>query len=359
MHLKARRTETVCHSCLTVKFSRDVLVDWTGTWKNAFFCFLKKKNALTVVCLVKSQGEGKMGRSLRTRDSPSAKRLKRSLKGLRELLAGDRPACPRLNADRAERLQRCCEFLSKHGFPGLLDDATILKDVIYLAVHIHPGEQQTIIVESLSLAAQRGQDSAAQIVLREKGRVSMLISINVFDWRVLAFMRPTWTDHLKETRLRSALDSTKDKIFPMLLRAYHDELNTTAKGCLHIVFLLGSKSHLLELLCAGADKWAPFPGRSISLVTVPDPDDETDKTVGTKVEISPGQTTMDIARKHKDQLGDKFHLLSSFKPTLQEMCLMTVRKHVGLLTRERISALPLPVPMQKKLLFETPYEIDE
>ena len=145
----------------------------------------------------------------------------------------------------------------------------------------------------------------------------------------------------------------------MLLRVYHTELNTTARGCLHIFFALGSTSHLMELLCAGADKWAPFPQRSS--VIVPDPEDEADGIIGsgTRVVIAPGQTAMDIARKYKDQLSeDKFHLLSSFKPTLQEMCLMTIRKHVRRLSPERISTLPLPVKMQKKLLFECPYEID-
>ena len=80
---------------------------------------------------------------------------------------------------------------------------------------------------------------------------------------------------------------------------------------------------------------------------------------GTRVVIAPGETTVDIARKYKDQLSeDKFHLLSSFKPILQEMCLMTIRKQVGRLSSERISTLPLPMKMQK-LLFESPYEIDE
>ena len=239
----------------------------------------------------------------------------------------------------------------------MLDDAYIFGEVISLTLYLMLYEKPSIVADLLSLAAQRGQDTSLQVILREGGTLSKLIFLNVFDWRVLAF-RPPCSVLLKKTRLQSAPDSAKDQIFPMMLRVYNAELNTKARGCLHIVFALGSKSNLLELLCAGADKWAAFPGRAS--VTVPDPDDGKNIKIGTNVEITPGQTTMDVARKYKDQLDDsKFRLLSTFELTLQDMCLITVRKHVGLLSRERISALPLPGKMQRKLLFESPYKIDE
>ena len=275
-----------------------------------------------------------------TSASPSASSMNHCLASLRSLHIR--------RAAQAQRLQICFEFLDQHGVPGMLDDAYMLGEFISLTLYLLSAEKPSIVVDLLSLAAQRRQDTGLQVILRERGTLSMLIFLNVFDWRVLAFW-PQFSLLRKEARLQSAPDSAKDQIFPMMLRVYHAELNTKARGCLHIVFALGSKSNLLELLCAGADKWAPFPGRTS--VTVPDPDDESNIDVGTNVEIAPGQSTMDVARKYKDQLDDsKFRLLSTFELTLQDMCLIAVRKHVGLLSRERISALPLPGNMQRKLL---------
>ena len=272
-----------------------------------------------------------MDRSSKTRASPSARWIKRWLVCLRYILTT--PARPPLDADQAhaQRVQRCSKFFDKHGVSRLLNDATVLKDVIYLPMnsYLKPREQDRFIAELLSLASQRGKDTACRIILPEQGRWSRRILITVCDWRVPAFIRPTCSIHLKETRFRSAPDSSKDQIFAMLLRVYHAELNTTAMGCLHIFFALGSKSHFLELLCAGANKWTRFPQRSS--VIIPDPEDEADGMIGsgTRVVIAPGETTVDFARKYKDQLSeDKFHLLSSFKPILQEMCLMTIRKQV-------------------------------
>ena len=162
------------------------------------------------------------------------------------------PARPPLDADQAhaQRVQRCSKFFDKHGVSRLLNDATVLKDVIYLSMnrYLKRREQDRFIVELLSLASQRGKDTACRIILPEQGRWIRRILITVCDWRVVAFIRPTCSIHLKETRFRSAPDSSKDQIFAMLLRIYHAELNTTAMGYLHIFFALGSKSHFLELL---------------------------------------------------------------------------------------------------------------
>ena len=244
-----------------------------------------------------------------------------------------------------QRLKDCIKFLERHGIQGLLESPVAIKNSLHLISRLLVGmkEVNNIVFDLLLFAAAWRKEAAYEIFLKSSGPWS---SVHVFDWRVDAFYRPAG-HHCKRTmRVPRGI---RDDIFPMLLRTYHSDLNTHARGCLHVVYLLGSNEELLSLLCAGASKLAGYPGTS-STVHVPASINGDDL----RVTLSGGETALDTAQRYKQQLKaqEKYELLTSFQLTLQERCLMTIRKEVGRLTTERIQALPLPLCMKKKLLFE-------
>ena len=243
-----------------------------------------------------------------------------------------------------QRLGDYIKFLERHGVQGLLERPVAIKNFLHLISRLLVGRKKVNIVFDLLLfAAAWRKEAAYEIFLKSSGPWS---SVHVFDWRVRAFDQPAGNHYKCTTRIPRGI---KDDIFPMLLRTYHSDLNTHARGCLHVVYLLGSNEELLSLLCAGASKLAGYPGAS-STVHVPASINGNDL----RVTLSGGETALDTAQRYKQQLKaqEKYELLTSFQLTLEERCLITIRKKVGRLTTERIQALPLPNRMKKKLLFE-------
>ena len=111
--------------------------------------------------------------------------------------------------------------------------------------YLKPGEQDRLIVELLSLAAQRGKNTAAcRFILREEGRWTYRLLFTaacvIGEWHRLSGQHAV-SMHLKEARFRSAPDSAKDQIFAMLFARISRQFLTSFS-------LRDPMSHLMELL---------------------------------------------------------------------------------------------------------------
>ena len=296
---------------------------------------------MTSVFLRRLFVNGKMSGPSSVFDSGGAEWINKTVENLQRI-ALHRSFATKLSAEGTRRLQRCITFCDQHGIQGFLGNPDIIIDVLELILE-HLPDMGTWLIRLLSFAAAFRKESACEIVLRSHGPWS---NVFLIDWRVNAFRQPE--RYRKHFRLKAGHFGSY--MFPMLLRTYHSELNTSARGCLHIMYVLGSTEELLALLCAGANKLAAFPGIStrVFVLNMFTGDQSPDVT------LSCGETVLDTAHRCKEQVNwqEKYELLMTFQLTLVELCLITIRKEVGRLMTGRIQALKLPPRLEKRLLFE-------
>ena len=235
------------------------------------------------------------------------------------------------------------ELVISCGWAVLLQDEASLRYYLCFKRKLYSdfGEKVTWpVVLFLYLAIRHGYDESCEVILREGRReVTHEISHTTLHQEFLYHgLAPKLVDP-------EGLGINSDHLFSAILRFGYTDVDDG--DTLILTIMHGSVQRVRALLRAGASKSKP-----VSCHSVPYSRNVKLKTETRKFDVEKEDTPLKFATRNREFFPENYQELQRFELTLEDMCLIFVRRRLGKLTKEKARQLQLPQTLEKDLLFE-------
>ena len=223
-----------------------------------------------------------------------------------------------------------------HGWSAMTQDILLLRYYIFLKRRedIFTDQYLRPIVSVLGLAVRHDYEESSEVIIREGLIVGRVYNFDLHRTFLYNGLRPM-----------PGVEVDWDQIFFTMLRVEHARIDDG--GTLILTLVYGSLQRVRALLHAGASKST----RILQLCWIRFPEAMRARHHRFTVHFNDTPLSFAVRNNLEGIFPEKFRELNEFELTLQDRCLIAIRRSLRRLTRARASRLGLPNRVQNDILF--------